>query len=131
MFAADVVVPVVATTIFYRRSRPAAGSTGRSGTAGPDSRDARQAGYEAALHLARVDLVGVSGVALVCMIVLRSNPSALVLTESVLFGCCLVSLAFNIWHSRRVARATAASSPSSSGPGPVSRNGAPGRVDRP
>ncbi|SPF67957.1 Hypothetical protein PROPJV5_0913 [Propionibacterium ruminifibrarum] len=115
MFAADVVLPVLATMIFYRRSRPAAGST-VAGTPGSDSQDARRAGYKAALHLARVDLIGVSGVALVCMIVLRSNPSGLILTESVLFGCCLVSLAFNIWHSRRVAR-QAASTPDRPGRG--------------
>lgn len=115
MFVADVVLPVLATTIFHRRSRPAAGSSG-AGTPDSDSQDARRAGYKAALHLARVDLIGVSGVALICMIVLRSNPSGLVLAESVLFGCCLVSLVFNIWHSRRVA-GQAASAPESPGRG--------------
>lgn len=118
MFAADVVVPVTATAIISRRSRAlaeAARAAGRSRTTrttraagGPaDSLAPPRAGYATALWLVRFDLVGISGVALVCLIVLRSRPSALVLVESVLFGCCLVSLVLNAMFSRSAAKRAA------------------------
>lgn len=115
MFAADVVVPVTATAIISRRSRAlaeAARAAGRSRTTraagGPaDSLAPPRAGYATALWLVRFDLVGISGVALVCLIILRSRPSALVLVESVLFGCCLVSLGLNAMFSRSAAKRAA------------------------
>lgn len=112
MFAADVVVPVTATAIISRRSRALAEAAGRSrmtrAAGGPaDSPAPSRAGYATALWLIRFDLVGISGVALVCLIVLRSRPSDLVLVESVLFGCCLVSLGLNAVFSRSAAKRAA------------------------
>lgn len=115
MFAADVIVPVTATAIISRRSRAlaeASRAARRSRTArtagGPaDSLASPRAGYATALWLIRFDLVGISGVALVCLIVLRSRPSDLVLVESVLFGCCLVSLGLNAVFSRSAAKRAA------------------------
>lgn len=112
MFAADVIVPVTATAIISRRSRAlaeASRAAKRSRTAGgpADSLASPRAGYATALWLIRFDLVGISGVALVCLIVLRSRPSDLVLVESVLFGCCLVSLGLNAVFSRSAAKRAA------------------------
>ena len=109
MFAADVVVPVTATAIISRRSRALAEAARSSRAAGgaADSLASPRAGYATALWLVRFDLVGISGVALVCLIVLRSRPSDLVLVESVLFGCCLVSLGLNAVFSRSAAKRAA------------------------
>lgn len=116
MFAADVVVPVTATAIISRRSRALAEAARSSRAAGRsrtttrgagDSLAPSRAGYATALWLIRFDLVGISGVALVCLIVLRSRPSDLVLVESVLFGCCLVSLGLNAVFSRSAAKRAA------------------------
>lgn len=109
MFAADVVVPVTATAIISRRSRALAEAARSSRAAGgpADSLAPSRAGYATALWLIRFDLVGISGVALVCLIVLRSRPSDLVLVESVLFGCCLVSLGLNAVFSRSAAKRAA------------------------
>ena len=109
MFAADVVVPVTATAIISRRSRALAVAARSSRAAGgpADSPAPSRAGYATALWLIRFDLVGISGVALVCLIVLRSRPSDLVLVESVLFGCCLVSRGLNAVFSRSAAKRAA------------------------
>ena len=109
MFAADVIVPVTATAIISRRSRALAEASRAARTAGgpADSLASPRAGYATALWLIRFDLVGISGVALVCLIVLRSRPSDLVLVESVLFGCCLVSLGLNAVFSRSAAKRAA------------------------
>lgn len=117
MFAADVVVPVTATVILSRRSRVVAEAsrasraarsrTTRAAGGQADPLAPRRAGYATALWLVRCDLVGISGVALVCLVVLRSRPSDLVLVESVLFGCCLVSLGLNAVFSRSAAKRAA------------------------
>lgn len=115
MFAADVIVPVTATAIISRRSRALAEASraakrsraARAAGGSADSLAPPRAGYATALWLVRFDLVGISGVALVCLIVLRSRPSDLVLVESVLFGCCLVSLGLNAVFSRSAAKRAA------------------------
>ena len=115
MFAADVIVPVTATAIISRRSRALAEAsraakrsrTSRAAGGPANSPAPSRAGYATALWLIRFDLVGISGVALVCLIVLRSRSSDLVLVESVLFGCCLVSLGLNAVFSRSAAKRAA------------------------
>lgn len=118
MFAADVIVPVTATFIISKRSRvlaeasQASHAMGRPRTTGTnkdigdlvDPLVPRRAGNATSLWLIRCDLVGISGVAFLCLILLRSRPSDVVLVESVLFGCCLVSLVLNALFSRSSAK---------------------------
>ena len=106
IFWANIVatLSVAATSRF--QSRPKAEPTHWAGIrvgATMKSSEAWRAAHPAAFRWSRLDVIGVCGAALICLLLLPARW--LVLAECVVYVCCLASLGLNTWHAVKAAEA--------------------------
>lgn len=100
IFWANIVatLSVAATSRF--QSRPKVEPTHWAGIrvgATMKSSEAWRAAHRAAFRWSRLDVIGVCGAVLICLLLLPARW--LVLAECVVFACCIVSLGLNTWHA--------------------------------